>query len=150
MTTLCQPYYQCNFRAQFSTYMNNWINIENELTIHGHRDQDVGTDIATEHFLEQTHQILWNTVNRYYHVCSYQRSLHYDGVIMARLRLKSPAPRLFTQPFIRAQIKVNIKAPLAFVWGIPRTNGQWRGKCFHLKTSSYMCQSKHLVTLSIL
>ena len=28
-----------------------------------------------------------------------------------RLRLKSPASRLFTQPFIRAQIKVNIKAP---------------------------------------
>ena len=29
----------------------------------------------------------------------------------ARWRLKSPASRLFTQPFIRAQIKVNIKAP---------------------------------------
>ena len=29
----------------------------------------------------------------------------------ARLRLKSPASRLFTQTFIRAQIKVNIKAP---------------------------------------
>ena len=26
-------------------------------------------------------------------------------------RLKSPASRLFTQPFIRAQIKENIKAP---------------------------------------
>ena len=29
----------------------------------------------------------------------------------ARRRLKSPASRLFTQPFIRAQIKENIKAP---------------------------------------
>ena len=29
----------------------------------------------------------------------------------ARLRLKSPASPLFTQPFIRAQIKENIKAP---------------------------------------
>ena len=29
----------------------------------------------------------------------------------ARWRLKSPASRLCTQPFIRAQIKVNIKAP---------------------------------------
>ena len=26
---------------------------------------------------------------------------------------------------------------LAFVWGIPRTNGQSRGKCFHLMTSSW-------------
>ena len=58
--------------------------------------------------------------------------------------LKSPASPLFTQPFIRAQIKENIKAtrhwPLC--WGeftgdrwIPRTNGQWHGKCFHLMTS---------------
>ena len=29
----------------------------------------------------------------------------------ARWRLKSPAPRLFTQPFIQAQTKENIKAP---------------------------------------
>ena len=28
-------------------------------------------------------------------------------------------------------------ASLAFVWGIPRTNGQSRGKCFHLMTSSW-------------
>ena len=29
----------------------------------------------------------------------------------ARWRLKSPASRLFTQPFVQAQIKENIKAP---------------------------------------
>ena len=29
----------------------------------------------------------------------------------ARWRLKSPASQLFTQPFIRVQIKENIKAP---------------------------------------
>ena len=60
-------------------------------------------------------------------------------------RLKSPASRLFTQPFIRAQIKENIKAPRHWPlcgeftgdrW-IPRTNGQLRGKCFHLMTSSW-------------
>ena len=48
------------------------------------------------------------------------------------------------EPFIRAQIKVNIKAqrhwPLCGkftgdLW-ISRTNGQQRGKCFHLMTSS--------------
>ena len=47
-------------------------------------------------------------------------------------RLKSPASRLFTQPFIRAQFKENIKAPRHWPlcgeftgdrW-IPRTNGQ--------------------------
>ena len=63
-----------------------------------------------------------------------------------RYRLKSPASPLFTQPFIRAQIKENIKAPrhwplcVEFTgdrW-IPRTNGQLRGKCFHLMTSSWI------------
>ena len=50
----------------------------------------------------------------------------------ARWRLKSPASRLFTQPFIQAQIKENINAPRhwplcgKFAGGrwIPRTNGQ--------------------------
>ena len=61
-----------------------------------------------------------------------------------RWRLKSPASQLFTQPFIRAQIKESIKAPRhwplcgEFTGGrwIPRTTGQLRGKCFHLMTSS--------------
>ena len=62
----------------------------------------------------------------------------------ARWRLKSPDSLLFTQPFIQAQIKENIKAPRHWPlcgeftgdrW-IPRTNGQYRGKCFHLMTSS--------------
>ena len=34
------------------------------------------------------------------------------------------------------QRKHQSSASLAFVWGIPRTNGQLRGKCFHLMTSS--------------
>ena len=50
----------------------------------------------------------------------------------ARWRLKSPASGLFTEPFIQAQIKENIKAPRHWPlcgeftgdrW-IPRTNGQ--------------------------
>ena len=37
---------------------------------------------------------------------------------MRRWRLKSPALLLFTQPFIRAQIKENIKAPRNWpLWG---------------------------------
>ena len=60
-----------------------------------------------------------------------------------RMRIKSPASRLFTQLFIQTQIKENIKAPRHWPlcgeftgdrW-IPRTNGQLRGKCFHLMTS---------------
>ena len=50
----------------------------------------------------------------------------------ARWRLKSPASRLFTQPFIQTQIKENIKAPRRWsLFGeftgdrwIPRANGQ--------------------------
>ena len=61
----------------------------------------------------------------------------------ARWRLKWPASRLFIQPFVQ-QIKENTKAPLHWpLWGeftghrwIPRTKGQYRGKCFHLMTSS--------------
>ena len=61
-----------------------------------------------------------------------------------RWRLKSSASRLFTQPFIQAQIEENIKAPRHWpLWGeftdkrwIPRTNGHERGKCLHLMTSS--------------
>ena len=50
-----------------------------------------------------------------------------------------PASRLFTQPFIQAQIKENVKAPRPWPlcgeftghrW-IPRTKFQERGKCFH-------------------
>ena len=70
----------------------------------------------------------------------------------ARWRLKSPASSLFTQLFIQAQIKENIKAPRHWPlcgeftgdrW-IPRTNGQKRGKCFHLMTSSWL-HSHHYV-----
>ena len=59
-------------------------------------------------------------------------TFHYDDVIMGARRLKSPAKRLLTQPFIQTQIKENIKAPrhgplcgefTGDRW-IPRTNGQ--------------------------
>ena len=62
----------------------------------------------------------------------------------ARWRLKSPASWLFTQPFIEAQCKENTQAPRHWpLWGeftkdrqIPRTKGQWRGKCFLWPTPS--------------
>ena len=46
------------------------------------------------------------------------KPLHYGDVIWARWRLKSPAPRLFTQAFIQTQFKENIKAPRHWpLWG---------------------------------
>ena len=45
--------------------------------------------------------------SRPYLFCQY----HYNDVIMGSWRLKSPASPLFTQPFIRVQIKENIKIP---------------------------------------
>ena len=61
------------------------------------------------------------------------------------LHLKSLALRLFTQVFIQAQIKENIKAPHYWPLGgeftgdrwIPHTKGQKREKYFHLMTSSW-------------
>ena len=73
-------------------------------------------------------------------------------------RPRSPALWLFTQPFIMAQIK-KIKVlrhwPLCeeFLgdrW-IPRTKSQWRGKCFHLMTSScsWICLLIHYLILML-
>ena len=65
-----------------------------------------------------------------------------DGIMSA---LASQITGLTTQPFMQVQIKENIKAPrhwplcVEFTgdrWS-PRTNGHWRGKCFHLMTSSW-------------
>ena len=89
------------------------------------------------------------------HVCEPPRTIYWGAQVYsitmtswwARSRLKkSPASRLFTQPFIQAQIKENIKTRRHWpLWGeftgdrwIPHTRGQWRGKCFHLMTSSCM------------
>ena len=49
------------------------------------------------------------------HCCSVSKS-HYSDVIMGPWRLKSPASPLFTQPFIRAQTKENIKALRHWLW----------------------------------
>ena len=65
-----------------------------------------------------------------------QSNPHYNGVIMGAIVYSTVYS--FTD-----QRKHQRSASLAFVCGeftgdrwIPRTNGQWRGKCFHLMTSS--------------
>ena len=100
-------------------------------------------------FLFSSHFLLWcwnrNFPENYINVLTDDALVssqwrHHDH----RWRLKSPASWLFTQAFIQTQIKENINAPRHWPlcgeftgdrW-IPRTKGQYRGKCFHLMTSS--------------
>ena len=65
---------------------------------------------------------------------------------MNAMASKPPAPRLFTQPFIQAQIKENTKVPRHWPscggftsdrW-TARTKGQESGKRFRLMTSSWL------------
>ena len=60
--------------------------------------------------ITESHKITWKSVNfRHVDVVN-NMPIHYCDVIMGA-SLKSLASRLFTQPFIQAQIKENIKAP---------------------------------------
>ena len=76
----------------------------------------------------------------------YVLAFHYSDVIMSAIASQIAGVSLFTQPFIQMQIKENINAPRHRpLWGeftsdrwIPRTKDQWRGKSFHLMTSSYI------------
>ena len=70
-----------------------------------------------------------------------------------RWRLKSPASRLFTPPFIRVQIKVNIKAPrhwtlLGIYRGPVNSPHKWpvSRKCFHLMTLSWWAHKPIVMT----
>ena len=62
----------------------------------------------------QTMTFIRHCVIHQYGVCHWSGCTDYCDIIMgwARWCLKSPDSRLFTQPFIEAQIKENIKAPL--------------------------------------
>ena len=68
----------------------------------------------------------------------YSELKHYCDVIMGAMAYQITSLRLFTQPFMHAQIKENIKAPRHWPlcgeftgdrW-IPRTNGQLRGNVY--------------------
>ena len=70
---------------------------------------------------------------------------HYSDVITSG-KASQTASRLFSRPFVQAYTKENIKVPHYWPLSgestggrcIPLTNGQWRGKCFHLMTSSFL------------
>ena len=67
---------------------------------------------------------------------------HYTDVIMGAIASQITSLAIvYSAAFIQMQIKENIKAPRHWPlcgnrW-ISRTNGQYRGKCFHLMTSSW-------------
>ena len=77
-------------------------------------------------------------IHEWYHI----RILYYNYVIMSAMASQITS---LTPAFIQAQIKETIKALRQWLlWGeftgdrwIPLTKGQWRGKCFHLMTSSW-------------
>ena len=59
---------------------------------------------------------------------------HYHDVIMSTMASESPASRLFTEPFTPRHWPVfgEFTGDRRFY----HTKGEWRGKCFHLMTSS--------------
>ena len=71
--------------------------------------------------------------------------IHYDDVIMTTMASQiTSLTVVYSTVYSDAdQRKHQSSASLAFVWGIhrdrwmPRTQGQLRGKCFHLMTSSW-------------
>ena len=77
--------------------------------------------------------------------CDTYTCSHYAGVIMSAMAFKiTSITVLYSSGYSKCRPKQNIKAPRHWpLWGeltgdrwIPRTNGQLRGKCFHLMTSS--------------
>ena len=56
-------------------------------------------------------------------------SWHYSDVKMSAMASKPPAPRLFTQPFVQAQIKENTKAPRH--WPFMRGIHRWPANSSH-------------------
>ena len=75
---------------------------------------------------------------------------HCGDVIMGAIASQITSLTIVYSTVIQAQIKENIKAlrhwPLCGEFTgdqwIPRTNGQLRGKCFHLMTSSWWARSR--------
>ena len=83
--------------------------------------------------------------------------IHYDDVIMSAIASQTTSLTIvYSIVYSDAdQRKHQSSASLAFVWEftgdrwIPRTNGQLRGKCFHLMTSSWVSMNWSNVSLSM-
>ena len=81
---------------------------------------------------------------------------HYNDVIMTTMASQiTSLTVVYSNVYSDAyQRKHQSSASLAFVWGInrdrwiPRTKGQFRGKCFHLMTSSSSTKESFVLTCS--
>ena len=79
----------------------------------------------------------------------WHHSEHYSTVIMSTMTSLITSPTIVYSTVYSGADKKNIKAPRHWpLFGeltgdrwIPHTKGQWRGKCFHLMTSSCSCES---------
>ena len=97
---------------------------------------------------------VWELVDitcvRAHFITFWKLNCHYYDVIMGTIASQITSLTIICSTVYSDadQRKHQSSASLAFVWGIhrdrwiPRTNGQWRGKCFHLMTSS--CRTKLL------
>ena len=92
-----------------------------------------------------TLQLICNHYSHVAWVAWWLNALHYADVIMATMASQiTSLTVVYSSVYSDAeQRKHQSSASLAFVWGIhrdrwiPHTKGQWRGKCFHLMTSSW-------------
>ena len=144
-TRACMPWRYASFQAHVLIRWY-WTKIQTYFLEYGEQSETFTTQMYLFLEMMQFNVILCNP-NVFHYTCSiliwnWSNTITVTS-LWARWRLKSPASRLFTQPFVQAQIKENIKAPRHWPlceeftgdrW-IPRTNGQEHGKCFHLMTS---------------
>ena len=109
-----------------------------------------GTDIISSLLSENVYINQYWSNFRPMQFSRYSVSLHWRHNGRDSVSNHQPYDCLFTQPFIQTQIKENIKAPRHWPlcgeftedrW-IPHTNGQQRGKCFHLMTSCHFLVRK--------
>ena len=70
---------------------------------------------------------------------------HYSDIIMSAMASQITSFMIVYSIVYSGEIKEDIKAPhhwplwgeITVDWWIPRANGQWHGKCFHLMASSW-------------
>ena len=104
-------------------WINGWANNREAGDLRRRRDH---YDVIV--MLLHTLQLICSTImlNNFTHQWSLSEIHIITGTSWgARWRLKSPAWRLFAQPFVQAQIKINIKAPRHWpLWG-ESTGDRW-------------------------
>ena len=118
--------------------------------------RQVSTVLCNDLVPKRQHSFIRNSVDHILsrHIWCHQSTMsnnhpsqyHYTGVIMSAIASQITSLRIVYSTVYSDADQRNIKAPPHWpmcgeVTGdrwIPRTNGHWRGKCFHLMTSSWL------------